>query len=73
MTVKAEVVAIAPTVNAKTVVQAKGQDLTSLMLQLQQAAGELQVLVKQVIALHPVGGGDAANLTALNAILTELT
>jgi hypothetical protein len=72
MTVKAEVVAITPTANAIGVVSAKGSNITGLMLLLQQHAVEMQILIKQVIALHPSGGGDAANLTALNNILSEL-
>lgn len=64
--------AITPTANAKAVVAAKGQDITGLMLQLQIKIAETQVLVKQIIALHPTGGGDAANLTALNTVLGEL-
>lgn len=64
--------AITPTANAKAVVAAKGQDMTGLMAQLQIKINETQVLAKQIIALHPTGGGDAANLTALNTILGEL-
>jgi hypothetical protein len=71
-TVKSDAAAITPTANAKAVVQTKAQDLTSLMLLLQQAAIEMQILVKEIIKVHPTGGGDAANLTALNAILAEL-
>jgi hypothetical protein len=72
MTVKADIVAVLPTANAKAVVSAKGADINGLMTLLQQHAIEMQALVKQVIALHPGGGGDAANLTALNSILSEL-
>lgn len=64
--------AITPTANAKAVVAAKGQDITGLMAQAKQQAGELQVLIKQIIALHPTGGSDAANLASLNTILGEL-
>lgn len=71
VTIKAEVVAITPTANAQAVVQAKGANIAGLMLLLQQHAIEMQILIKQVIALHPTGG-DAANLTALNNILSEL-
>jgi hypothetical protein len=72
MTIKAETVAIVPTANAVNIVQTKGANVNGLMLLIQQHASELLALVKQVIAMHPSGGGDAANLTALNAILTEL-
>jgi len=33
---------------------------------------ELQTVLKQIVALHPSGGGDAANYAALNAVLAEL-
>jgi hypothetical protein len=33
---------------------------------------ELQILLKQIVAHHPSGGGDAANYAALNAVLAEL-
>jgi len=72
MTVKAEVNAIAPTANAKAVVQAKGANITDLMQLLTQSAIDMQVLVRQIIALHPSGGGDAANLAALSALLAEI-
>jgi hypothetical protein len=71
-TVKTDVAAITPTANAKAVAQAKGQDISSLMPLLQTQAIEMQILVKEIIKVHPTGGGDAANLTALNAILSEL-
>jgi hypothetical protein len=66
------VAAIVPTANAKSVVQAKGVQINDLMQLLQQHAIEMQAIVKQVISLHPTGGGDAANLTALQAVLAEL-
>ena len=72
MTVKTEAAAIVPTANAKAVVQAKGANISDLMQLLQQSAIDMQALVKQIIALHPSGGGDAANLTALNAILNRV-
>jgi hypothetical protein len=73
MTALTDAKAIAPTANAKSVVAAKGADVNGLMLLVQQHCAELLALVKQTIALHPSGGGDAANLTALNALLTELS
>jgi hypothetical protein len=68
-TVKTDIAAITPTPNARAVAQAKGSDIAGLMLLLQTHAVEMQAIVKQVIALHPTGD---ANLTALNAVLTEL-
>ena len=71
-TAQADLKAITPTANAKAVVAAKGSDITSLMSLAQRQAGELSVTLRQIIALHPAGGGDAANLTSLNTILGEL-
>jgi purine nucleoside phosphorylase len=69
MTVKADVAAIAPTANAKAVIQTKGVQVTDLMALLQQHAVRMQAIVRQVIALTPSGD---ANLTALNNIPSEL-
>lgn len=69
MTVKSDIVAVVPTANAKAVVSAKGADISGLMTLLQTRALEMQTLARQIISLHPTGD---ANLTALNAILTEL-
>lgn len=33
---------------------------------------ELQAVLKQIVAHHPPGGGDAANYAALNAVLAQL-
>jgi len=52
--------------------QAGGADLSALMTQLQLRVIEKQQLLKEIIRLHPSGGGDAANLTALNSILSKL-
>lgn len=72
MTVITEVKAITPTANAKATVSAKGADITGLMAQVALKSAELKTLLTQVIALHPTGGGDASNLSALNAVLAEL-
>jgi hypothetical protein len=72
MTVLAELNAITLTANAKAVGQSKACNMDSLMVQAKLTAAELQKIVKQVIAHHPVGGGDAANLAALNAVLAQL-
>jgi hypothetical protein len=72
MTAITDIKAVTPTANAKAVVAAKGTDITALMAAVLLKASELKVLVAQVIAVHPSGGGDAANLTALNSILAEL-
>lgn len=73
MTALTDIKAITLTSNAKALGQAAGTNLASLMVQAQQHASELEVLLKQIIAIHPTtGGADATNLTALNAILAEL-
>jgi hypothetical protein len=72
MTTKTEVAAIMPTANAKAVVSARGADVSGLMALLQQHVIETIALTKQIVALHPTGGVDAANLTALQAVLAEL-
>jgi hypothetical protein len=71
-TVKTDVAAISPTANAKAVAASRGVDLSGLMTLLQTHAVEMQILIKEIIKIHPSGGGDAANLTALNSILSEL-
>lgn len=73
MTVQAELAAITLTANAKVVGSTKGTDMNALMVQAKLNTAELQKLMKQIVAHHPTGGGDAANLTALNAIVTELS
>jgi hypothetical protein len=72
MTTKTDIAAITPTANARAVAQAKGYNLDNLLQQMQLQALELQLTVKEVLKIHPTGGGDAANVTALNAILTAL-
>lgn len=72
MTTLTDIKAVTPTANAKTVVATKGGDITTLMALAQQHAAELQAIVREIIARHPSGGGDAANLTALNNILSAL-
>jgi hypothetical protein len=72
MTVLNDLKAITMTANAKNTVSAKGADLASLVNTAQQHIIELQAVLKQIIALHPTGGGDAANLSALNAVLAQL-
>lgn len=72
MTVLADLTAITPTANAKSVVSAKGADLVFLIGNAKQDIIELQAKLKQIIAHHPTGGGDASNLSALNAVLAQL-
>lgn len=72
MTVLADLNAITFTTNAKNVVSAKGADLTALVNITKSHIVELQAQLKQIIAHHPTGGGDAANASALNAVLAQL-
>ena len=72
MTAMTELKAINLTANATAVGAQKATSLTSLVLQAEREISELQVILKQIIAMHPTGGSDAANLTALNTILAEL-
>ena len=72
MTVLADLKAIALTTNAKNVVSAKGTDLNGLVQTAEQHIIELQAVLKQIIAVHPTGGGDASNYTALGNVLAQL-
>lgn len=72
MTVKTDLNAITPTANAKSVVFGKAQDIASLTALVKQHTDELKVVLAQLIALHPSGGGDASNLSALQAVLAQL-
>ena len=72
MTALADLRAVSLTANAKGVVAVKGVDLQSLVTQAQFHVIELQTVLKQIVALHPSTGGDAANYAALNAVLAEL-
>jgi hypothetical protein len=72
MTVRTDLLAVTPTANAKNVVQVSGENLPQLMALADQHITDLKILLKQVIALHPSTGGDAANYTALQSLLAEL-
>lgn len=72
MTALTDLKAIALTANANKVGSAKGANLAALVAQAQLQITELVILLKQIVALHPSGGGDATNYAALNTILAEL-
>lgn len=72
MTVLTDLKALSLSQNAKTVVAANGADLAALLLLAQQHTIELQAVLKQIIAHHPSGGGDASNYAALGAVLAQL-
>jgi hypothetical protein len=72
MTVMADLNAISLTGTAKAAVSAKGADLGSLVTQAKLHTIELQTILRQIVAVHPSGGGDAANFAALNTVVAEL-
>jgi hypothetical protein len=65
--------AISLTTSAKKVGSATGVDLGALVTQAQLQITELETTLKQIVAPHPSGGGDATNYAALNAVLAELS
>lgn len=70
LTQDVQAIMLTPTALAKA--QAAGADLPGLMVHLQTHIAEKQRLLKEIIRLHPVTGGDAVNLASLNAILAKL-
>jgi hypothetical protein len=72
MTVLTELNALTLTANAKAVVSAKGADVNALLAQAKLNTSETTKILKQLQSLHPSGGGDAANLTAIGTIIAEL-
>jgi hypothetical protein len=72
MTALADLKAITLTATAKAAVSAKGADLAALVTLAQRQVIELEITLKQIVALHPSSGPDASNYTALNAVLAEL-
>jgi hypothetical protein len=73
LTVRTELLAISLTANAVQKAQAAGVNLASLITLAETHATELSALLRQIVAYHPTGGSDAANLTALNAVAAELS
>ena len=49
-----------------------GVNLPGLAALAHQHIAELEIVLKQIIKIHPTSGGDAANLAALNAAMAEL-
>jgi hypothetical protein len=72
MTVVTEIKAITFTPTAKAALSKSGTDIASLTNQALLATYELKKCLSQIVSLHPTGGGDAANLSALNAVIAEL-
>jgi hypothetical protein len=69
MTAKTDAAAISTTVNATKLSTAAGANVENLRAHLLVKLNDAAIAVKQIIALTPSGD---ANLSALNAILTEL-
>jgi hypothetical protein len=72
MTALADAKALAPNPTAKAAVAVKGSEYLTLQNLLIGHANDMVILIKQMIALHPTSG-DNTTLTALNALLTELS
>jgi hypothetical protein len=72
MTVLADLTAISLTANARNVGASAGVDLVGLITQTKLDVIELRARLQQIVKIHPTGGGDAANLSALNAVVAEL-
>jgi hypothetical protein len=72
MTALTDLKAISLTTTAKKAGAVKGVDLGVLVTQAQLQITELETTLKQIVAFHPSGGGDASNYSALNAVLAEL-
>jgi hypothetical protein len=64
MTVKADALAVAPTITAKAAIQARGADAGNLLSLLQGHAVDMIYLVKQIIALHPADSVLSATVNA---------
>jgi hypothetical protein len=69
--IKTDLTALALTANAKSVGQVKGADLQGLINEALVHNNDLTLLLKAIIAIHPTGGGDAANLTTLQNAVTN--
>jgi hypothetical protein len=65
--------AIMLTATAKAAGQNAGVTLTNLQTQLDEHLAEVAVLLRQILAFHPSTGGDAANYSALQSILSAIT
>jgi hypothetical protein len=72
MTATADIKAITVSATAKTAASRLGSDAAGLQTQLTMRLAEAQAILKQLIAVYPSGGGDAANYAALQAVLAEL-
>jgi hypothetical protein len=72
-TLRQQNAAVTLTATAKSAGQNAGVTLSNLQTQLDEHLAETAVLLRQILAIHPSGGPDAANYTALTAILTAIT
>lgn len=72
MTAMTDLNAISLTANAKAAGSASGVDLVGLVTQAKLHIIELRTILQQIVKIHPSSGGDAANYSALNAVVAEL-
>jgi hypothetical protein len=64
--------AITLTSTAKAFAATKAVDISGLLTLAKSHATEMTTLLQAIVKVHPTGGGDAANLASLNAIIGEL-
>jgi hypothetical protein len=57
---------------AKAAIAARGRDAESLLQLAQGATRDLIKILQEIISAHPVGKPDAANLTTLKKILSDI-
>lgn len=70
MTALTDAKAITPTTTARSAAKSSGTDADQLMTLLRSHLVDIQLLVKQIIALTPTS--ETALLTSLNTLLSEL-
>jgi hypothetical protein len=69
--IKTDLSAIVVTASAKAAAEAKGCDMAVLITQALTETNDLTRLLKQIVAFHPSGGGDATNYTTLSNAITN--
>jgi hypothetical protein len=69
--IKTDLGALAVTATAKAAGELKGVDMAGLIAQALVETSDLTRLLKQIVAIHPSGGGDSANYTVLSNAITN--
>jgi hypothetical protein len=72
MKIKTEIEGIQLTDAARAKGAAAGAHLEGMLVHAGQMAGELGLLIKEVLKVHPSTGADAATYKRLSAIIAEL-